>query len=190
MNKTRLAVVISAPSGAGKSTLARWLLERFPQLELSVSATSRAPRNTEQEGREYYFVSNELFEEKIKQYAFVEWEEVYRGTYYGTLRSELERIWNSGHSILFDVDVKGGIRLKHIFGEKALSIFIQPPSLKVLRERLKKRDTDSPQSIQKRLNKAAEEISYASYFDRIIVNNFLDDSKLQIEQEVRDFIGN
>ena len=190
MNTTCRVVIISAPSGAGKSTLAHWLLERFPNLELSVSVTSRAPRGTEQEGREYYFISNEAFKEKVRQNAFVEWEEVYPETCYGTLKSELERIRSSGHSILFDVDVKGGVRLKQIFGAQAISLFIKPPSLEVLRKRLEKRGTDSPEAIQKRLDKAEDEISYASHFDKIIVNNNLDESKLHIEQEVRSFIGN
>jgi len=188
MNKNRRAIIISAPSGAGKSTLVRHLLERFPQLEFSVSATSRAPRGAEQHGREYYFFSNKEFEEKIRQEAFVEWEEVYKGVYYGTLKSELERIWDRGETILFDVDVKGGVRLKQIFGAQALSIFIQPPSLAVLQERLLARGTDTPESMQKRIDKAAEEMDYAVHFDTIIVNDQLEEAQASIMRAVFMFL--
>ena len=188
MNSDRRVVILSAPSGAGKSTLAKWLLERFPQLEFSVSATSRAPRGGELDGREYYFISHEAFEEKIRQDAFVEWEEVYSGVRYGTLKSELERIWNRGRSAVFDVDVKGGVRLKELFGKEALSIFIQPPSLQELQERLQKRGTDAPESIQKRLSKAQEEMTYASKYDTIIINDNVDEAKSEIEKRVEAFL--
>ncbi|MCL2727756.1 MAG: guanylate kinase [Bacteroidales bacterium] len=184
----RRVVIISAPSGAGKSTLAKYLLERFPSLSLSVSATSRALRGEEQHGREYYFLRNSEFDEKIREDAFVEWEEVYAGVRYGTLRSELERIWGRGDAILFDVDVKGGMRLKEVFGDEALSVFIEPPSLEVLRGRLLARATDSLESIQKRLDKALEEIGFARYFDRVVVNDDLGEAMRQIEQIVGDFI--
>ena len=188
MNSDRRVVILSAPSGAGKSTLAKWLLERFPQLEFSVSATSRSPRGGELHGREYYFISHEAFEEKVKQDAFVEWEEVYPGARYGTLKSELERIWNSGRSAVFDVDVKGGVRLKELFGKEAISIFVQPPSLQVLQERLQKRGTDTPESIQKRLSKAQEEMTYASQYDTIIINDDLEVAKREIEEKVEAFL--
>jgi guanylate kinase len=189
MNNNHRVIIISAPSGAGKSTLAKWLLERFPQLEFSVSATSRAPRGEEQDGREYYFISNEEFEKKIQCNAFVEWEEVYQSVCYGTLKSELERIWGRGHSILFDVDVKGGVRLKQLFGKQAISIFIQPPSLQSLQERLEKRGTDSPESIQKRLSKAQEEMTYASQYDTVIINDHFEKAKTEIEMAVSGFLA-
>jgi len=181
-------VILSAPSGAGKSTLCKFLLERFPCLTLSVSATSRALRGEEQHGREYYFLSHSEFEDKIGTNAFVEWEEVYEGVRYGTLKSELKRIWDGGGAILFDVDVKGGVRLKEVFGDDALSIFIEPPSLEVLRERLLARATDSLESIQKRIDKAHKEIEFAHYFDQIIVNDDLEEAMHQIEQIVEDFL--
>jgi len=182
-------IIISAPSGAGKSTLANHLLGSYPHLKLSISATSRAPRGDEQHGKEYYFLTQSEFEEKIRQEAFVEWEEVYVGLCYGTLKCEVERIWSKGDSILFDVDVKGGVRLKEIFGKEALSIFIQPPSLDVLRERLLARAIDSPESIQKRIDKAQEEIEFARFFDKVVVNDHLEEAKRQMEQEVGIFIG-
>ena len=185
MNK---AIILSAPSGAGKSTLAKCLLERFPNLRLSVSATSRAPRGAEQHGKEYYFLTQSAFEEKIGQEAFVEWEEVYPDACYGTLKSELEQIWNEGNSILFDVDVKGGVRLKQIFGERACAIFIRPPSLAVLQERLLARGTDTFESIQKRISKAQEELEYASKYDEIIVNEDLEEAKKHIEATVASFL--
>ena len=181
-------VILSAPSGAGKGTLATHLFQRFPLLTLSVSATTRPLRGEEQHGREYYFVSHEVFERLIEEDAFVEWEEVYQDIRYGTLHCELERIWELGRSVLFDVDVKGGIRLKQIFGAQALSIFIQPPSLEVLKERLEQRGVDTPESIQKRMAKAEEEMSYAPHFDVIIINDVLEDAKQQIEAAVEGFV--
>ena len=167
-------IIFSAPSGSGKSTLIGHLLKRFPQLEFSISATSRAPRGSEVNGKEYYFLSNEEFKNKVAAGEFVEWEEVYAGTCYGTLRSELKRIWDKGHVIVFDVDVKGGVNLKKIFGDDALSIFIMPPSVEELRRRLEKRGTDTPETIAKRVAKAEEEITYAPLFDKIVVNDSLE----------------
>ena len=167
-------IIFSAPSGSGKSTLIGHLLKRFPQLEFSISATSRAPRGSEVNGKEYYFLSNEEFKNKVAADEFVEWEEVYAGTCYGTLRSELKRIWDQGHVIVFDVDVKGGVNLKKIFGDDALSIFIMPPSVEELRRRLEKRGTDTPETIAKRVAKAEEEITYAPLFDKIVVNDSLE----------------
>ena len=183
------AIIVSAPSGAGKTTLVRHLLARFPQLAFSVSATSRAPRGREQSGREYFFLTQDEFTEKVKLEAFVEWEEVYRGVYYGTLKSELARIWGRGGTPLFDVDVKGGVRLKELFGKEALSVFIQPPSLEVLQERLERRGTDSPESVQKRLEKAQEEMTYSVCFDKIIVNDKLECAKVCIEEAVFQFLN-
>ena len=144
-------IIFSAPSGAGKSTIVNHLLGKYPELEFSISATSRAPRGNEQDGREYYFYSADRFREMIAQGKFIEHEEVYPGSFYGTLKSEVERIWAKGHVIVFDIDVKGGVNIKRIFGDKAFSIFIQAPSVEILRERLISRGTDSAEAIGKGL---------------------------------------
>lgn len=182
-------IIFSAPSGSGKSTLIGHLLKRFPQLEFSISATSRAPRGSEVNGKEYYFLSNEEFKNKVAAGEFVEWEEVYAGTCYGTLRSELKRIWDKGHVIVFDVDVKGGVNLKKIFGDDALSIFIMPPSVEELRRRLEKRGTDAPETIAKRVAKAEEEITYAPLFDKIVVNDSLETAIADAIRITESFIG-
>ncbi|MBE5033004.1 guanylate kinase [Gallalistipes aquisgranensis] len=182
-------VILSAPSGAGKSTIVKHLLKTFPRLEFSVSATSRAPRGTERNGVEYYFLSPEEFSKAVERGEFVEWEEVYAGTCYGTLCTELERIWSKGNVIIFDVDVKGGIRLKEIFGDKALSIFIMPPSIEELRSRLIGRGTDAPEVIERRIQKAETEISYCHKFDRIVVNDRLEEAVEEVTTLIRDFIG-
>ena len=164
--------IFCAPSGSGKSTMVRHLLETFPNtFELSISCTTRAPRGQEQNGREYYFISVEEFQQRIAQDAFVEYEQVYEGLYYGTLKSEIERIEANGHNVLFDVDVKGGINLKRIFGDRATSIFICPPSIECLRGRLEHRGDTSPEMIEKRVAKAAQEMEDRVHFDRIIVND-------------------
>lgn len=180
-------IIFSAPSGAGKSTIVRHLLEKFPYLEFSVSATSRKPRGSEKNGTDYYFFTKEEFEQKIKNGEFVEYEEVYAGSYYGTLHSEVERIWNKGNIILFDIDVKGGINLKRLYGGHALAIFIQPPSIEALRERLVTRGTDSPEAIEKRVAKASEELGFAGCFDRIIVNDNLESAFREAEEAVESF---
>lgn len=182
-------IIFSAPSGSGKSTLIGHLLKRFPQLEFSISATSRAPRGSEVNGKEYYFLTNEEFKNKVAAGEFVEWEEVYVGTCYGTLRSELKRIWDKGHVIVFDVDVKGGVNLKKIFGDDALSIFIMPPSVEELRRRLEKRGTDTPETIAKRVAKAEEEITYAPLFDKIVVNDSLETAIADATRITESFIG-
>ena len=182
-------IIFSAPSGSGKSTLIGHLLKRFPQLEFSISATSRAPRGSEVNGKEYYFLTNEKFKNKVAAGEFVEWEEVYAGTCYGTLRSELKRIWDKGHVIVFDVDVKGGVNLKKIFGDDALSIFIMPPSVEELRRRLEKRGTDTPETIAKRVAKAEEEITYAPLFDKIVVNDSLETAIADATRITESFIG-
>ena len=181
-------IIFSAPSGSGKSTLIGHLLKRFPQLEFSIS-TSRAPRGSEVNGKEYYFLTNEEFKNKVAAGEFVEWEEVYAGTCYGTLRSELKRIWDKGHVIVFDVDVKGGVNLKKIFGDDALSIFIMPPSVEELRRRLEKRGTDTPETIAKRVAKAEEEITYAPLFDKIVVNDSLETAIADATRITESFIG-
>lgn len=166
-------VIFSAPSGSGKTTIVRELLQRFPQFEFSISATSRQPRGKEQHGVDYYFLSSEEFRERVERDEFVEWEEVYAGTCYGTLRSEVERIWSKGNVIVFDVDVMGGINLKRLFGDDACSIFIMPPSIEELERRLRGRGTDSEEVILKRIGKAEFELSKASEFDHTVVNDVL-----------------
>ncbi len=167
-------VIFSAPSGSGKTTIVRRLLSIFPQFEFSISATSRQPRGTEQNGVDYYFLTQEDFAQAVAEERFVEWEEVYAGTCYGTLRSEMERIWAKGNVILFDVDVLGGINIKKIFGKDACSIFVQPPSVEELERRLRGRGTDSEETIAKRVAKAEFELSKATEFDHIVVNDDLD----------------
>lgn len=170
MNKL---VIFSAPSGSGKTTIVRELLKRFPQFEFSISATSRKPRGQEQDGVDYYFLSNDEFKSRVERGEFVEWEEVYAGTCYGTLKSEMERIWSKGNVIIFDVDVMGGINLKRLFGEQACSIFIMPPSVEELERRLRGRATDTEEVILKRIAKADFELSKSSEFDRTVVNDDL-----------------
>ena len=167
-------IIFSAPSGAGKSTIVKHLLGKYPFLEFSISATSRLPRGEEKDGVDYYFFTKEEFKQKIEKDEFVEYEEVYAGSYYGTLKSEVERIWAKGHIILFDIDVKGGINIKRLYGSHALAVFIRPPSVETLKERLVLRGTDSPQAIERRVAKAEEELEYAGMFDRIIVNDSLE----------------
>lgn len=182
-------IIFSAPSGSGKTTIVHHIMKQIEGLEFSISATSRQPRGAEQNGKDYYFLSGEEFDRRIAEDAFVEWEEVYAGTKYGTLRSEMERIWAKGHTILFDVDVKGGVRLKEIFGADALSIFVMPPSIEELRRRLVGRATDSPEKIEQRIAKADEEISYADRFDRVIINDDLEVAVDQVRAAVEDFIN-
>jgi len=180
------AIIISAPSGAGKTTIVRHLLETNPRLEFSVSACSRPKRGSEVDGHDYFFLSVDEFRRKIKNNEFLEWEEVYPGSYYGTLRSEQERIWNSGKVPVFDVDVVGGDNLKKHFGDSALAIFIRPPSMQVLEQRLRDRATDDEESLQKRLAKAEQEMAYAAKFDAIVVNDDLE----RAIAETEELIGN
>ena len=182
-------IIFSAPSGSGKSTVVNHLLKHFDFFELSISATSRAPRGTEQNGVEYYFITPEDFRSRIAADAFVEYEEVYQDRFYGTLKSEVQRIWDCGHVIIFDVDVKGGVNLKKYFGDKALSVFIQAPSVEVLRERLIGRGTDSMEEIEKRVAKAAEEMTYADKFDHILINDDLQTALHESEEVVDTFLG-
>lgn len=182
-------IIFSAPSGSGKSTIVNHILGLYPELEFSISATSRAPRGNERNGREYYFFSADEFRKMISEDKFVEYEEVYAGSFYGTLKSELGRIWGQGHVIIFDVDVKGGVNLKEFFGDKALSIFIQAPSVACLRERLVGRGTDSAEAIEKRVSKAAAEIDFAKgKFDYTLVNDDLDKAFAEADKVVGDFI--
>ena len=182
-------IIFSAPSGSGKTTIVRQLLQLFPQFEFSISATSRAPRGQEQNGVDYFFLTNEEFRQKVAEEAFVEWEEVYNGTCYGTLKSEMQRIWQKGNVIIFDVDVMGGINLKRIFGEQACSIFIMPPSIEELRNRLVGRGTDSAETIEKRVAKADFEISKAPEFDHVVINDKLEEAVKQAEQIINNFLA-
>ncbi len=181
-------VILSAPSGSGKTTIMKQVVGTFPQLEFSISATSRAPRGEERDGVDYYFVTAEQFRADVEAGAFVEWEEVYGGTLYGTLCAEVERIWDKGHTIIFDVDVKGGVNLKKIFGDRALSIFIMPPSVCELRRRLTLRGTDSPEAIEKRVAKAEEEMRYAPQFDLTVVNDVLETAVAEVERAIGGFL--
>ena len=182
-------IIFSAPSGAGKSTIVQHLLSLYPELEFSISATSRAPRGQEQHGVEYYFFSADEFRQMIAEDKFVEYEEVYAGSFYGTLRSEVERIWAKGHAIVFDIDVQGGVNLKKIFGEQALSVFIQAPSVEILRERLVGRGTDTAEAIEKRVAKAESETRFAEgKFDYTLINDDLQTAKAEAEKVISDFL--
>lgn len=181
-------IIFSAPSGAGKTTIVRELLKSYPQFEFSVSATSRAPRGAERDGVDYHFLTQEEFMRAVAENRFVEWEEVYSGTCYGTLRSEVERIWAAGHIIVFDVDVVGGINLKRIFGRDACSVFIMPPSVEELRCRLLKRGTDAPEVIDRRVAKAEFELTKAPEFDHVVVNDALCDAVCQIGRILDEFL--
>jgi guanylate kinase len=181
-------IIFSAPSGSGKTTLVKYCLEQFHQLSFSISCTTREPRGAEIHGKDYHFISPDEFRAKISDDAFVEFEEVYTDKYYGTLKSEVERIWSEGKVVIFDVDVKGGVSLKKYFGEKALSIFIEPPSVEELERRLRARATDDDATIKMRVAKAGHEISFASKFDKIIINDDLDKAKVAIGNLVQNFI--
>lgn len=189
-NSTNKIIIFSAPSGSGKSTIVNHLLKKYPILEFSISATSRSPRGEEKHGKEYFFFSTEEFEKLISEDAFVEYEEVYKGSYYGTLKSEIERIWSKGHTILFDIDVKGGVNLKRIFGDAALAVFVKPPSVEELRKRLIGRGTDTPEAIEKRVAKAEEELTYEQYFDVVLVNDILSESLAKAEGLIDSFVLN
>ena len=181
-------IIFSAPSGSGKTTIVRELLKKYPQFEFSISATSRSPRGTERNGEDYYFMTNEDFMKAVAEDRFVEWEEVYPGTCYGTLRSEVDRIWEKGSVIVFDVDVKGGVNLKKTFGASALSVFIMPPSVEELRRRLEGRGTDAPEVIDRRVAKAEFELTKAPEFDHIVVNDSLDEAIAETTRIIDEFI--
>jgi len=165
------AVILSAPSGSGKTTIVRCLLEANPELAFSISATTRPPRGQERDGIDYHFITVEQFRKKIEASEFIEWEEVYAGNYYGTLKSEVERLWAAGKDVIFDVDVQGGVRLKEYFGERAMSVFVKAPSLEALRERLVSRGTETPASLERRLKKAGNELTFEPKFDVTVVND-------------------
>ncbi|MBA4738202.1 MAG: guanylate kinase [Cryomorphaceae bacterium] len=182
-------VIFSAPSGAGKSTLVNYLLPQFPQLSFSISATSRAPRGQEEHGKDYYFLSSEEFKVRVAQDELLEWEEVYSGTYYGTLRTEVERIWSEGKVVVFDIDVVGALNLKKQFGDRALTLFVQAPSVEILEQRLRGRGTDSEEKIQQRVAKATIEMARAPEFDKVVVNDDLNTAKAEALAILKDFLG-
>lgn len=182
-------IILTAPSGAGKTSITKFLLANYPQLAFSVSATTRAPRGAEQDGVDYHFLSPAAFEGHIYQNDFLEYEMVYEGLYYGTLKSELDRIWNLGKTPVLDIDVKGAIAIQKQLGEKSLSIFILPPSIEVLKERLEKRNTESPEKVQMRLDKAAYEISFSNQFNAVVKNEFLETACKETASLIQDFIS-
>ena len=187
-SKNGKLIVFSAPSGSGKTTLVRYLLEQDIPFGFSISATSRLPRGAEQDGVDYYFLTEAAFREKIAQNAFLEYEEVYSGTFYGTLRTEVERLWDSAKHVLFDIDVVGGLNIKQQFPEECLALFVQPPSLEELEKRLRGRGTDSEETIQQRLAKAKEELAYAPQFDRVIVNDNLETAQQEVRKAIEQFL--
>jgi guanylate kinase len=187
-NKAGKCIIFSAPSGAGKTTIVHRLLNEINSLEFSVSACSRLARPNEKNGEDYYFLGVEEFRKKINEQAFVEWEEVYPNNFYGTLKSEIERIWSNNKVVVFDVDVVGGLNLKHFFGSNALAVFVQPPSVEVLEERLRSRKTETDEKIHMRISKATFEINRAKEFDYILVNNNLDVAVEEIKERIIQFI--
>ena len=183
-------LIVSAPSGSGKSTIVQWLMKEHPELKLyfSISCTSRAPRGTEQNGVEYFFLTPEEFKTKIQNDEFLEYEEVYEDRFYGTLKAQVERQREAGQNVVFDVDVKGGINIKKYYGEEAMSLFIQPPSVEELRRRLVGRATDTQEAIEQRLAKATYELTFAPQFDKVIVNDDLETAKQETLQVVKAFL--
>ena len=185
---TGKVIIITAPSGAGKTSITRYLLNKYPQLAFSVSAATRQPRRDETNGVDYYFIPLEDFQEKIKSNDFIEWEMVYEGKYYGTLKSELERIWSEGKTPILDIDVKGAIHVQRQFPQTSLSIFVAPPSLEELKKRLKTRGTESLENIEVRLNKATYELSFSHSFNKVIINDKLEEACGETEEVIKDFI--
>ncbi len=182
-------VIFSAPSGAGKTTIVHHLLRVIPQLEFSISACSRPMRNGEQNGVDYYFLGLDEFKQKIKNDEFIEWEEVYKDNFYGTLKSEVQRIWSRNRHVIFDVDVEGGLNLKKRFGDKALAIFVMPPSIQSLQQRLEQRKTETVESIARRIGKAENELKTADQFDKVILNDILSSALKEAEETVNEFLA-
>jgi len=189
LQNTGKCIIFSAPSGAGKTTIVHYLLRELPELAFSISACSREPRGREIPGEDYHYFSAEEFKKKIARDEFVEWEEVYPNSFYGTLKSEIEKNWAAGKIVVFDVDAEGGINLKKIFGERALSVFIKPPSLFVLEQRLQNRRTETEESIKIRLEKAHRELERAPYFDYVLLNDNLEKACFEAKEKVERFIG-
>jgi guanylate kinase len=187
--QTGKLIIIAAPSGAGKTTVVKHILQQFPQLSFSVSATTRAMRQGETDAQDYYFLSEQEFKNRIANDEFVEWEMVYVGKYYGTLKSELQRVWNNNQHIIFDVDVEGGLHIKNKYPNNSLSVFINPPSLEVLKTRLTDRNTESAESLNERISKAEHELSFASQFDVVLTNDDLQQTLAKAEQLINDFLG-
>lgn len=182
-------IIVSAPSGAGKTSIVRHLLQAVPKLQFSISATTRAKRDYETDGKDYYFITSDEFKQRLDNDEFLEWQEVYENQYYGSLKSEVERIWQNGQTVIFDVDVLGGLNIKKFFGGQALAIFIEPPSIEELANRLRNRGTESPESFQKRLDKAEYELSFSPQFDKIILNDVLEQAQQETIQLVKDFLN-
>lgn len=190
MSKRKL-LIVSAPSGSGKSTIVQWLMQEHPELHLgfSISCTSRQPRGTERDGVEYFFLTPDEFRKRIENNEFLEYEEVYQDRFYGTLKEQVERQCEAGQNVVFDVDVKGGINIKRFYGERAMSLFIQPPSIEELRRRLVGRATDTPEAIEERLAKAEYELGFAPLFDHVVVNDDLELAKAETLRLVQDFLN-
>jgi len=183
------AVIFCAPSGAGKTTIVKHLVKKIPELKFSISATTRSIREgVEQNGRDYYFLTNDQFEHKKRNGELLEWQEVYEGTFYGTLKSEVERIWEEGHHVIFDVDVVGGLNLKQALGDRALAVFVNAENVEVLKSRLMSRNTESAESLDRRIGKAAQEMTFAEKFDYELINRDLETAFCEAEQIVTDFI--
>lgn len=186
---SRKIIIIAAPSGSGKTSITRFLLQKYPSLSLSISAATRKPRGEEKDGVHYHFISEEDFKHKIEENAFVEWEMVYEGSYYGTLKTELERIWNLGKTPILDIDVKGAIHLQDQFPNRCLSIFIEPPSVAELKKRLESRGTETAESLANRVNKASYELSFKNHFHKNILNDDLERACSETEQVIKEFLG-
>ena len=182
-------IIVSAPSGAGKTTIVRHLLGRDLGLDFSISATSRPKREYERDGHDYFFLTADDFRKRIAEDAFVEWEEVYPGRFYGTLRSEIERIWQAGHHPIFDVDVVGGVKLKEIFGRKALSMFVSPPTIEALEQRLLLRGTETPETLRVRVDKASLELTFTIHYDHVVINDDMHQACEEAYESVRGFLN-
>lgn len=182
-------IIITAPSGAGKTTIVKYLLQQIPSLAFSVSATTRNIRPNEKDGIDYYFLTVDAFKNKIENHEFVEWEEVYPGRFYGTLKVEVKRLWDADKQIIFDVDVKGAMHLQNKFPERTLSVFIKPPSIEVLIERLQKRKTETPQTLETRIERFKLELAYENKFDKVIINDVLETAEREAYEAVMQFIG-
>lgn len=188
LNEHNKLIVFTAPSGAGKTTIVRHLLKEFDELKFSISATTREKRSHEEDGKDYFFLTTEQFKEKIEEKAFVEWMEVYSGQYYGTLKSEISRIWEADHHVIFDIDVKGAKEIKDMYGDRCLAIFVKPPTFETLVKRLKNRKTESDASLKKRIKRMKEEMGYENYFDITLINDVLEETLLEAKKIVQPFI--